>query len=120
MCYDFELTNNQILTIINFYKKNNAYEAKKKNIKYDYSYDDLFFYDISKIIKNVNDKNMIIFAGDFNTNYRILKKIENIGFEEKTKLLGSTMVDKKHNWHNDCIFVNNIYSECHQFNYKVQ
>lgn len=107
MCYDFELDNNNIITIINFYKKNNAYAAKIKNIQFDYTYDELFFLDIYNIINEINDKNMIIFAGDFNADYNIRKRIENIGFKEITDHIESTMVEASGIYpaHNDCIFI---------------
>jgi endonuclease/exonuclease/phosphatase family metal-dependent hydrolase len=121
MCYDFELKNNNIITIINYYKKADACKAKyngdRKCINLDeiYHYEDSFFSDISKI---VNNKNIVIFAGDFNVTKRreydfdingIIKKIEKMGFINKTKHIGSTMLEYDNQ--NDYIFVNNSNSK---------
>jgi endonuclease/exonuclease/phosphatase family metal-dependent hydrolase len=120
MCYDFELENGNIITIINYYKKGDTCKGKYKNgkcINLDvvYRYEENFFFDISHIMRN---KNIIIFAGDFNVTKRIgydydidgiIKKIEKIGFTNKTKHIGSSMV--KYDNQNDYIFVNNLYSE---------
>jgi endonuclease/exonuclease/phosphatase family metal-dependent hydrolase len=125
MCYDFELKNGNVITIINYYKKGDSckskYDKNGKCINLDvvYRYEENFFLDISHIIKKlVKNENMIIFAGDFNITKRIgydydvdgiIKRIEKIGFINKTKHIGSSMV--KYDNQNDYIFVNNIYSE---------
>jgi exonuclease III len=109
MCYDFELNNSQI-TIANFYKKG---DASKRDWKVKYEYVDGFFTDISKIIDNGNNKNITILAGDFNANNIDCQRIENIGFDEKTKHIKNTMVEvaEVYPYHNDCIFINKNYSE---------
>jgi hypothetical protein len=118
MCYDFELQNGNIITIINYYKKADTCKAKYNEkgdcINYDviYYYEDDFFTDISKIVKN---KKMIIFTGDFNVTKRenyeydiggIIKRIESIGFKNITKNIGRTMA---YDNQNDYIFINNDY-----------
>jgi endonuclease/exonuclease/phosphatase family metal-dependent hydrolase len=112
MCYDFEVEKGKIITIINFYKKKDAY---KINQDVAYRYDNKFFSDIDKIAIN---KNAIVFAGDFNLakseeymydKHGIIKKIENIGFTNKTKDIGTTML--KYDNQNDYIFVNNDYAK---------
>jgi hypothetical protein len=114
MCYDFELDNGNIITITNFYKKGDTSKAiYDENGNWtphgkDYDYEASFFSDISGI-ENIG-KNIHILAGDFNANFYTLEKIEGVGFEEKTKYFGTTMVNK--NYHNDCIFVNKRYSNC--------
>jgi hypothetical protein len=117
MCYTFESNNGIIVTIMNFYKKgDNSKAIYDKNGNWtpygkDYDYEEGFFSDISKIANIIKEnKNILIFAGDFNANYDTLEKIEGVGFKEKTKFFGSTMVKK--NYHNDCIFVNERYSNC--------
>jgi endonuclease/exonuclease/phosphatase family metal-dependent hydrolase len=121
MCYDFELEKGKVITIINFYKKADTckaeYDDKGKCVNLDviYRYDSKFF---SDIIKTVINKNAIVFAGDFNLTKRkeymydkheIIKKIENIGFTNKTKDIGTTML--KYDNQNDYIFVNNDYAK---------
>jgi hypothetical protein len=117
MCYDFGFDNKRI-TIINYYKKGIAYE---KDMDKKYYYDERFFCDIQEIVNMIKNKNMIIFGGDFNTDYSTLKRIEEIGFVEKTKHIENTMTDgeykqysghikKVYPGHNDCIFVNKEYA----------
>jgi hypothetical protein len=104
MCYHFGFDTKKI-TMINYYKKGIAYE---QDMNKKYYYDERFFCDIQEIINRIKNKNMIIFGGDFNAGYSTLKRIEEIGFLEKTKNIGSTMV--KYAYCNDHIFVNNNFS----------
>jgi endonuclease/exonuclease/phosphatase family metal-dependent hydrolase len=122
MCYDFEFDNGNIITIINYYKKGDTrkaiYDENGKWTSYgkDYDYEENFFSNIFKIVNIVNEKNILIFAGDFNItkrkNYiydknRIIKKIECMKFENITKNIGSTML--RYDNQNDYIFVNTKY-----------
>ena len=119
MCYDFYIENGGIITLMNYYKKSDTCKAKYNNegkcINLDeiYCYDNNFFSDIELM---ANNKNMTLFTGDFNITKReayaydkggIIKKIENIGFINKTNNVGRTMdFDNQ----NDYIFVNSAYS----------
>ena len=119
MFYDFQLENDVIVTIINFYKKGDACKAKYVNgkcINYDvvYRYDDNFFEDIHEIN---NKNNIIIFAGDFNLakkgndeydNGGIIQRIEDFNFINKTKDIGKTM---SYDNQNDYLFVNSKFSD---------
>ena len=104
MCYDFKVNEKDTVTLINHYKK---------GLNGNYDYDEGFFNEIQKILKTVNDKNLIFFAGDFNAKSDTLDRITKMGFIEKTKHFENTMVDIKgvKPYHNDCIFVNSKYSE---------
>ena len=100
MCYTFESISGKLITLINYYKK-----GKNGN----YNYEEAFFNELSKVYNEVNNKNIILLAGDFNPDFDIIKKIIDIGFIEKTDPNESTMV--KYHYHNDCIFVNKHFSE---------
>jgi hypothetical protein len=120
MCYDFELDNGKIVTIMNFYKKADNSKAIYENGKWtpygkDYDYEETFFSDIAKIVDIIKDKNILIFAGDFNFGWNSLNitKIEKIGFTEMTNHIENTMVDipSVYSGHNDCIFINKGYEK---------
>jgi hypothetical protein len=113
MCYDFKSVKNEnIVTIMNFYKKGIALEAYHKNFEKAYEYKEQFFSDIFKLLKNIDNRNMIIFSGDFNANYNIISRIERMGFVDKIKHFENTMVEVPDvkPYHNDCIFVNDDFT----------
>jgi endonuclease/exonuclease/phosphatase family metal-dependent hydrolase len=101
MSCDFEISAERNITVINYYKKSHFGK---------YYFGKNFISDIKNIVLNKKD-NLIILAGDFNTNFdnidrAIYKEIVNMGLIDKTKDIGSTMV--KYNYQNDHVFVNKI------------
>jgi exonuclease III len=117
-CYDFKIEKEYIITIVNLYNKciyvkENDDSSTHKD--YNRTLDNL----IQGIYSLINNKsNFIILAGDFNVTKsdgyqydkdKFIKKIENIGFINKTKYIGSTMLNYDNQ--NDYIFVNKKYSE---------
>jgi hypothetical protein len=104
MCYDFKLNDGNIITLINHYKK---------GLNGNYDYEKAFFDEISRIVGDVNDKNMILLTGDFNAKHTTLENVKELGFVEKTADFENTMVevDCVKPYHNDCVFVNNKFSK---------
>lgn len=100
MCCDFQLAVDKVVTIINFYNK-------AKNGKYSFNAN--FIASLENIVKNKNG-NMIILAGDFNSdindyqNKEAFMSIIDMGFINKTEKIGTTMIN--YDYQNDHLFVN--------------
>jgi endonuclease/exonuclease/phosphatase family metal-dependent hydrolase len=98
---DFEISEGKNITVINYYRKSHFGK---------YYFEKDFIDNIKNIMTNKKD-NLIMIAGDFNTNFNnidrsIYQNIIDIGLIDKTKDIGSTMV--KYDYQNDHIFVNKI------------
>jgi len=110
MCYNFETDDNRKITIINYYKKGIPEET---NYDLKFAYEESFFKNIQEVFEEVNNNNIIIFAGDFNAGIDVRKKIMNIGFIDKTIGIANTMVELPNvmPFPNDRIFVNEKYTK---------
>jgi endonuclease/exonuclease/phosphatase family metal-dependent hydrolase len=99
MCYDLQLNDEKIVTVINYYNK----------AKYgQYCHNKNIITALERIIKTKSE-NLIMLAGDFNSNSDDYNKqtfidINSMGFVNKTKDIGTTMVN--YEYQNDHIFVN--------------
>jgi endonuclease/exonuclease/phosphatase family metal-dependent hydrolase len=107
MCYDFRLNSEKTVTVINYYNK----------AKYGQYYCDKDFITALEQIIKTKSENLIILAGDFNSNINSYNKrtftdISNMGFITKTKNIGTTMVN--YEYQNDHIFVNDNMNKCIQ------
>ena len=105
MCYDILLRNATSITIINYYNKNNKCK-KYYSMPYDMKQD------LINITKEKHE-NLIIFAGDFNSDKKDDKKyfdfLEEIGFYNFTtgEEFITTMVPEMPQYPNDKVFINN-------------
>jgi hypothetical protein len=122
MCYDFKLNENDNITIINFYNKNQ--NGQYPMLKYIIS-------DIEKIVKNKSD-NIIFLAGDFNSdierdpnNKCFFNRLNEIGLFNYTDgaEFETTMVPEigdERQYPNDKIFVNKYYSSANLICYLIK